>query len=116
MIDRKVKVGDQIAIYNSGRFSIPYRFDKIKSMNATQVVTEDGTRWMLRSGRKVGAGESWYADSIAFNISIEDAKKANAEWTAENEMKILRRDVANASWRDISDEKIRRIKAILDEK
>ena len=37
------------------------------------------------------------------------------KWLVENEIKLMRRAVVNTNWRELSDEKIRRIKAILDE-
>jgi hypothetical protein len=36
-------------------------------------------------------------------------------WLVENEIKLMRRAVVHTNWRELSDEKIRRIKAILDE-
>lgn len=118
----KFAVGQKIAIRTSGTYGVrePYRFNNVTSVGATQVRLADGTRWMIASRKKVG-DDSPYAEELAWDsetqgfVTVSEAEKLNAEWRAENEVRIMRQQIGNVQWGDryVTDKKIKKVHAFL---
>lgn len=110
------QVGDQIVIRNGSQSGEPFKILKIVKVTKTQVEVENGVKFMLKSGKKIGGYGGWFEDSLdTYDMSITDAFKQNKEWHKENDIKILCREISNYSWRNVPYEKLARIKKILDE-
>ena len=116
MKEFKPKLGDLIVIRNGSRAGEPFKIRKVTRITKTQIEVDGGAKFMLRSGKKIGE-IGWYVDSLETwgEVTVADAIKRNKEWHAENDIKILRRNVIYHEWNKVSDEKMIRIKKILDE-
>ena len=114
-MNKKIKPGDTVVIREGSSAYKPYKFENVASVSKTQLVTSDGKKWMLGSGRLFGSGMSCFEDRIQFDMTVKQAEEYNAEWLTENEIKQIRSAVYNTRLSDLSNSKIIRIKAIIDE-
>lgn len=109
---RELKVGDDIVISEASHYGKPYTIHKITKVTATRVTIDDDRVFMIRTGRKYGAGSSWYSASLAtslFNkahdwMTVEDAEKRITYWEAENRSRLLKLQLNRVHWTKITDE------------
>lgn len=110
------KVGDQVVIVNGSRLGEPFKIETVTKVTATRIETNDKRQFMRNSGKLVG-DSGYRADKLhtSGNMSVEEAKKMNAEWHEQNDARLRRNNVASTNWSRVPGEKIIRIEAILRE-
>lgn len=117
-----IQPGDEVVILQSSNYPDRlYLFETVARLTKTQIVMANGSRYMKRTGRKVGSDE-WHYNEIATHwnptrlVTVKEARASNAKIEQENNRKALARRLSvDVVMRDLPLGLLQAIEALVDD-